>query len=203
MAAFLAGRHGLTSIGVVAHGSYGGDRPGNCNPLLGKLPRAIGPSLRQLARSRLRRRNRLLEFVTWRPAPRQPQHVVEYREVHRRGLAASSHPVGSAAAESSWQLDRNLGGAAGKAPFSAAAAVHFTRFCRPIQRSPLSRPFRRQFLWAARRDHVDGKQQGDPFVLSVDHTNSIIIFNAPTASYTQRTECQIRIHRPRFCPFCG
>jgi len=120
MAAFLAGRHGLTSIGVVAHGAPGLVALGTA--LLDV--HSLAGYTRELAvlGSALGRGGELdLWSCDVATGPEGASLVGDLGATTGAGVAASDHPVGSAALGGTWQLDVRVAGATGDVPFSAAA----------------------------------------------------------------------------------
>ncbi len=124
MAAFLAGRQDLTSIGVVAHGSAGAIDLGTAI-LDGQTASGYRAELATIGAAL--DSGGEIDFWSCDVAAGAAGHalLLNIAKSTGAGLAASSHPVGSAALGGSWQLDVTLGGAAGKAPFSAAAQIAF------------------------------------------------------------------------------
>jgi N-acetylneuraminic acid mutarotase len=125
MAAFLAGRRGLTTIGVVAHGSPGAVSLGtailDADSLksyareLGTLRSAFGPGGE-------------LDLWSCEVAAGEAGHalVQDLAAVTGARLAASEHGVGSAALGGSWRLDVRVGAAQGATPFSAVSRNAFS-----------------------------------------------------------------------------
>jgi hypothetical protein len=124
MAAFLAGRHNLTSIGVVAHGAPGAVSLGtgtlNLRSLGGYTPElaAVGSAL-----------GRGGELDLWSCDVAAGQAGVslvrDLAVATDAGVAAASHTVGSAALGGNWQLDVRVAGAWGEVPFAADALGAF------------------------------------------------------------------------------
>jgi N-acetylneuraminic acid mutarotase len=124
MAAFLATRHDLTSIGVVAHGSPGAVALGNLtlteqslvsyNRELSVVGSALGPGA---------------ELDLWSCEVAAGQEgaslVRDLAMALHAGVAAADHMVGAATQGGCWQLDIRLAGARGKVPFSVAGQRAF------------------------------------------------------------------------------
>jgi N-acetylneuraminic acid mutarotase len=124
MAAFLAARHDLSSIGVVAHGE-----PGRVVLGSGALDGLnLGNYAHELAvlGSALRRGG---EFDLWSCAvaagPEGASLVRNLTVAMGAGVAASSHLIGSASQGGNWQLDVRAAGARGEVPFSESALGAF------------------------------------------------------------------------------
>ena len=124
MAAFLAGRHDLTAIGVVAHGNAGtidlgtaildGQTASGYKAELAKIGDALGSGGE-------------IDFWSCDVAAGSAGQALLLNIATATGahVAASSHPVGSAALGGSWQLDVAVGAALGQAPFSTASQNAF------------------------------------------------------------------------------
>ncbi|HWY86649.1 MAG TPA: DUF4347 domain-containing protein, partial [Gemmataceae bacterium] len=124
MAAFLAGRHGLTSIGVVAHGTPGMVALGTA--LLDA--HSLAGYTRELAvlGSALDRGGELDLWSCDVGAGQEGAALVgDLAATTGAGVAAADHAVGSAALGGNWQLDVRVAGATGDVPFSATAVGAF------------------------------------------------------------------------------
>ncbi len=125
MAAYLAGSHGLTSIGLVAHGSAGsldlGTATLDASSLNGYRPElaAIGSALGIGG-----------EVDLWSCNVAQGQagnaFVRGLAADTGTAVAASSATIGAAALGGNWQLDVRVAGAHAEVPFTPAARASFT-----------------------------------------------------------------------------
>ena len=124
MAAFLAGRHGLTSIGVVAHGSPGMLALGT-NTLDVESLREYAPALAAVGEALGRGGELDLWSCDVAAGQMGASLVRDLAAAAGAGVAASGHPVGSAPLGGTWQLDVRVMGARGDVPFSDAAVRDF------------------------------------------------------------------------------
>jgi hypothetical protein len=124
MAAFLAGRTGLMTVGVVAHGSPGALALGTATldaENLGSYTRELAAVASALGRGG--------ELDLWScevAAGQAGQALVrDLATATGARVAASEQAVGSAALGGNWRLDVQMAGAAGVVPFSAEAIRAF------------------------------------------------------------------------------
>jgi len=124
MAAFLAGRHGLASIGLVAHGE-----PGKVLLGTGALDgQSLGNYVRELAviGAALEQNGELDLWSCAVAAGQEGEGLVhDLALATGAGVAASGHVIGSANHGGNWQLDVRAAGARGEVPFSDNALSAF------------------------------------------------------------------------------
>jgi N-acetylneuraminic acid mutarotase len=124
IATFLAGRHDLTSIGVVAHGATGAVFLGTATLDVETLG-SYGPELAIVA-SALGSSGELDLWSCNVAAGQEGETLVRSLAIATgSGVAAADHVVGSAAHGGNWQLDVRTAGATGQVPFSATSLSAF------------------------------------------------------------------------------
>jgi N-acetylneuraminic acid mutarotase len=124
MAAFLAHRKELSTVGIVAHGSPGALSLGAAT-LNAEHLRSYAPELAALA-SALSPGGELDLWSCEAGAAQAGQSLVQdLAKVTGARVAAAAQPVGSAALGGSWRLDVRVGGAEPSVPFSTAALGAF------------------------------------------------------------------------------
>jgi N-acetylneuraminic acid mutarotase len=124
MAAFLTGRHDVTSIGIVAHGAPGMIALGTANLTVASLNN-YAPELEVIG-SALGAGGELdLWSCNVASGPGGVSLVEGLTAATAAGVAASQNPIGAAGLGGDWQLDVKVGGARGEVPFTAASRAAF------------------------------------------------------------------------------
>ncbi len=124
MAAFLAGRHGLAAIDVVAHGAPGLIALGSQIVDAATLE-AAAPDLSAIGSAPAPGGELDLWSCDVAAGVGGRALVGELAAATGAGIAAASHPVGAAAGGGTWDLDTRLGGAGGASPFTASARAAY------------------------------------------------------------------------------